>query len=245
MLREKSFCAFRKKFTLIELLVVIAIIAILAALLLPALKRAKLQAKTINCLSNLRQTGSAFSMYSVDYSDILCNNVGGTDPAYDNVRWYSKLVPYLASNLVKVPWSYYPAAPPSFVLLCSSNRPYVNGSAPYYYSVNYAINDRCGIQWTNGTTSYFPTRSTSVKNPSSKIFVVDGEQRQDKLGGGVWYDNVAYHSDGNDSGGHFVGAVHSGSANSLWGDGHCSSEKYRNCLANKIGQGLKWWNLTE
>ncbi|MGQ9732208.1 MAG: DUF1559 family PulG-like putative transporter [Candidatus Zipacnadales bacterium] len=93
----------RRGFTLIELLVVIAIIAILAAILFPVFARAREKARQVTCVSNLKQMGLSFFMYSSDY-----------DEKYPpNPYWKERLQPYIKTTEINhcpsrknLPWYY-------------------------------------------------------------------------------------------------------------------------------------------
>jgi len=89
---------YHRAFTLIELLVVIAIIAILAALLLPSLTKAKLKAQGIQCLSNHKQLALAWRMYADDSRDYLPMASDGADPVLSSYAWVKGLMDFDPNN---------------------------------------------------------------------------------------------------------------------------------------------------
>lgn len=92
----------KRGFTLIELLVVISIIALLMAILLPILQRAKGQAKAVFCKSNMRQIGFAANLYAGDYESYIPRAEEEAEGGYKGTTWFMVFMPYLSEKPTKI-----------------------------------------------------------------------------------------------------------------------------------------------
>lgn len=157
-------------FTLIELLVVIAIIGILAAMLLPALARAKEKASATACLNNLRQWGLATQLYATDNNDFLPPD-GTPNPGNSatNTGWYIQLPQVLSlPRYHDMPWRTNGSADVGrSVWICPTNPRRSNGNNLFHYCLN---------QYVNGTgDANRPVKISSLKNHSAIVWLFDSK----------------------------------------------------------------------